>query len=173
MRLYGDALARQIPEGTTAYTARAMYAAAARALTAAAVAVEAWDMTGWAGTLGLDAGAQDQARQYLASTAELVVGYASQIPLEGDLPLTDEQVEDLRISVSQSSIACRTIDELFGSSYLSELADAIIDAAGTVPAKIANTVAKVAGSAIGELWWVIALVVVVAVGLPILLRGGR
>jgi hypothetical protein len=156
MRLYGKALANQIPATVTGHQARTMFGAMTSALQGAYVTLANWDSTGIAQATGLDAGAVAAARQYLDSTNEMLQGYYPQMPESND-PLTALQLQQLRTSASGSSVAAKEIDELFGTSWLSELVDAVIEACGTVSSAIASTVAKVTGSFLGGMWWLIAL----------------
>jgi hypothetical protein len=156
MRLYGKALAKQIPDATTGHQARLMFGLMASALGGAYVTLGNWDSTGLAQATGLDAGAVAAARQYLDSTNGMLTEYYDMMP-ESDEQLTADQLTRLRVAASTSSVAVREIDLLFGSSWLAELVDALIEACGTVSAAIANTVAKAAGSFIGGFWWAIVI----------------
>jgi len=76
------------------------------------------------------------------------------------MPISDEaldgqQLAELRAAVSGTSTAAYLIDDMFSTFWLSQLCDDIIEAIGTVGAKVAATVAKVAGATIGGWWWLI------------------
>jgi hypothetical protein len=165
MRLYGKALANQIPDTTTGHQARLMFGAMTSALQGAYQTLASWDSTGVAQWTGLDAGAVAAARQYLDGTNDMLGKYFPDMPAS-DATLTTQQLAELRTAASGSSVAVKEIDELFGTSWLSELVDAIIEACATVSSAIANTVAKVGGSFLGGIWWVLLLVVAVLVFVP-------
>jgi hypothetical protein len=154
MRLYGKALAKQIPDSVTGHQARTMFGAMTSNLESAYITLANWDSTGIAQSTGLDAGAVAEAKQYLDGTNEMLGKYYPQMPASSD-PVPAEQLAQLRTAVSTCSVAIKTIDDLFGTSWLSELVDSLIEAIGTVTAAVANTVAKVAGSFLGGVWWLI------------------
>jgi hypothetical protein len=171
MRLYGKALANQIPATTTGHQARTMFGAMTEALAHAYDTLGAYDAStpgAAAGALSgifpflgaasaaLDPGEVAAAQSYLDSTNEMLAKYFPRMPASDDV-LTDQQLAELRTSVSTSSAAVQIIDELFGTSWLSQLSDSIVEACGTVTAAIASTVAKVGGSMIGGMWWLLAL----------------
>lgn len=156
MRLYGKALASQVPTSTTGHQARLMYGAMTAALGNAYATLAEYDTGGIAEWSGLDAGAVAAARGYLDSTNEMLGRYYANVP-PSDAVLTAQELAELRASVSTSSVACKTIDDLFSTSWLAELADSVVAAAGTVSATVAGAVAKVAGSFLGGIWWMLAL----------------
>ena len=155
MRLYGRQLANQVPTSTTGNQARLMFGLMTSALGNAYATLAEYDGTGFARWSGLDAGAVDAARGYLDGTNEMLARYYADMPTSDDV-LSEHQLTELRASVSGASVACKEIDDLFSTSWLAELADALIEACGTVSAAIAGTVAKVAGSFLGGAWWLIA-----------------
>jgi hypothetical protein len=165
MRLYGRALADQIPTTTTGHQAREMFGQMTEALAGAYSTLEAYGDTGVLGAIApgasfvrdvIDGDAIAAARQYLDSTNDMLQRYFPQMP-ESDEILSDLQLQQLRTAVSGTSTAVREIDQLFSTSWLNELSDSIVESAGTVSAQIASTVAKVGGSFVGGLWWLIAL----------------
>jgi len=155
-QLYGKALANQVPGSVSGHQARTMFGAATAALAGAYETLGQYD-SGFAEWSGLDAGSIGAARSYLDSTNAMLAGYFSDMP-ESSEPLSEHQLQELRTAVSSSSVAVKTIDDLFSTSWLSELCDAVIAAAGTVTASIANGVSKVAGSFVGGTWWLWLLV---------------
>lgn len=162
MALVGKALANQIPSTVTGNQARLAFGAMTTSLSSAYGTLADWDSTGIAQATGLDAGAVAAGRQYLDSTNAMLAKYFSDMP-ESDSPLNDQQLLELKTSVSGCSVAVDQIDQLFRTSWLSELCDAIIEACATVTGKVANAVSKVAGSFIAGTWWIWVIVVVVVV----------
>lgn len=156
MALYGKALANQVPRSVTENQARVMYGAMTDSLRNAYGELEQYDTTGIAQASGLDAGAVASARQYLDSTNDMLSKYYAHLT-ESDDQVSDQQYAELQASVSTSSVAVKTIDDLFNTSWGSELSDSIVSAAGTVSAAIANGVSKVAGSFLGGMWYLIVL----------------
>lgn len=155
MALYGKDLAKQVPRSLTQNEARAMYGDMTAALRNAYGQLEQYDTTGIGEATGLDAGSVAAARQYLDSTNEMLSKYYGHLAESEDL-ISDQQHRELQTSVSTSSVAVKTIDDLFNTSWGSELSDSIVTAAGTVSATIASGVSKVAGSFLGGMWWLIA-----------------
>jgi hypothetical protein len=156
VRLYGKALARQIPDNVTGHQARRMFGLMTSALGNAYATLASYDGLGIASATGLDAGAVEAARQYLDTANGILQDYFPHMP-ESDELLTAQQLAELRASASTSSVAAKEVDELFLTSWLDELVDSLIEAIGTVGAKVGAAVAKVAGSFIGGWWWAIAL----------------
>ena len=166
MALYGKQLAKQISDSTTGNQARRMFGAMADALANAYATLDSykWDsalqamvVPGGAAIYGLTPDAVTPAREYLDSTNAMIEGYYGNM-FEDDAELTSALLDQLRTSVSVSSTAVKTVDDLYGTSMLSDLCDSIVDAAGTVVAKVANGVSKLAGSFIGGTWWIWALI---------------
>lgn len=157
MALYGKQLAKQVPDTVSGNQARVMFGAMTRSLANAYSTLANYDSLGIAQFTGLDAGSVEAARHYLDTTNAMIGGYYGNM-FEDDAALTDLLLQQLRASVSASSVAVKTIDDLFGTPWLSELCDAIVEAAKTVSATIANNVSKVAGSFIGGTWWLWLLV---------------
>lgn len=153
MALMGKQLARQLSRETTGHQARTMFGAMTAALSGAYSTLASYDTAGIAEWSGLDAGSIEAARAYLDSTNTMLSGYFSQMP-ESSGRLTDHQFQMLTTSVSGSSVAVATIDDLFGTGWLEELCTQIVAAVGTVSSSIANGVSKVAGSFLGGTWWV-------------------
>jgi hypothetical protein len=142
-----------------------MFGAMAKAISDAYATLAAyhWDsglqamvIPGGALIYGLTPDTVTPAKEYLDSTNTMIQGYYANT-YEDDATLTPALLDQLRASVSVTSVAVKTIDDLYGTSWLSELCDSIVAAAGTVAAAVANTVGKIAGSFIGEFWWEIAL----------------
>jgi hypothetical protein len=154
--LVGKALAKQIPDNATGNQARLMFGLLTRSLASAYGTLAEYDSSGIAQATGLDAGSVRAAREYLDSTNSMLGDYFPDMPTS-DQVLTAQQLAELRTAVSGASVAAQQIDQLFGTSWLEELADAIIEAAGTISAKVAAATAKVLGSTIGALWWLIVL----------------
>ena len=153
MNLTGKQLAAQVPDSTTGNQARTMFGDMAAAAQGAYATLASYDAGDFA---GLDFGSVQAAREYLDSTETMIQGYYSQMPAD-DNPLAALQLQQLKTSVSGCSVAVQTIDDLFSTSWAADLADSIVTAAGTVSSAIANTVAKVAGSFLGGMWWLIAI----------------
>lgn len=166
MALYGKALANQVPASTTGNQARIMFGAMTAALSSAYGTLANYDSTGIAQATGLDAGSVDAARSYLDSCNQILSQYFPSMPIS-DIQLDSHQLAQLKTAVSTSSVAVKTIDDLFGTPWLQELCDAIVEAAATVTATIANTVSKVGGSFVGGTWWIWLLL---AVGLVLVTR---
>jgi hypothetical protein len=166
MNLVGKQLAAQIPDATTGNQARTMFGAMATALSNAYATLDSYQhdsrvqatigtalFTPVALVYGATPDAIGPAREYLDSTNDMIQGYYGNT-FEDDAQLTPDLLEQLRTSVSGTSVAVQTIDDLFGTSWASELGDSVVSACGTVSAAIANTVAKMAGSFIGGMWWI-------------------
>jgi hypothetical protein len=157
MALYGKALANQIPSSVTGNQARLGFGAMTSALQGAYQTLASYDLGGIGEWSGLDAGSVAAARQYLDSTNEMLQGYFADMPIS-DAPLSEHQLQEFKTSASTSSVAVKTIDDLFSTSWLGDLCDALIAAIGTVTSAVANAVSKVAGSFIGGTWWIWILV---------------
>lgn len=162
MELYGKALANQIPDSTSGNQGQAMFGAMATAIAGAYSTLSSyqWDsvkqamvIPGGAIIYGLTPDTVGPAKNYLDSVNAAIQGYYANT-FADDAQLTPDLLTQLRASASMTSVAVKTIDELYSTSWASELADSIVDAAGTVTAKIASAVAHVAGSFIGGTWWI-------------------
>lgn len=158
-QLYGKALANQIPDGTNGNQARMAIGAMTNVLAEAYAKLAEYDGTGFASWSGLDAGSVQAARQYLDGANDALQKYFPQMPVSDD-KLSAELVTKLRVAVSVSSTAAQYIDENFSTSFLAEMADAVIEACANVAGKVANAVSKVAGSFVGGTWWIWALLAV-------------
>lgn len=152
-QLYGKALANQIPDSTTGHQAREAFGAMTSTLHAAYTKLQEYDPTGLGQWTGIDAGSGQAARNYLDSANAALAKYYDQMPAS-DAPLSSELLTKFRAAVSISSTAAQYIDENFSTSFLGELADAVIEACATVVGRVANGVSKVAGSFIGGTWWI-------------------
>lgn len=142
--LSGKALANTIPDTTTGYQARAMFGIMTQKLAGAYDTLRAYDPTGLAKATKIDAGSIDAARQYLDSTNTMLAKYYAQMPNSGD-KLTADQLKKLKVAVSTSSVAVKTVDDLFGTSFWRELGGEIVEAAKTVAAKVNATIGFSAG----------------------------
>lgn len=169
MPLYGKQLAKQVPDSTTGHQARTMYGSMTAVLAEAYATLAEYDSTGLAQATGLDAGSVETARNYLDDCNGFLQKHYPQMPAT-DAVLTDQQLAWLRADVSTSSTACQQIDQLFATSFLSELSDSICEAAGTVGAAVANTVSKAASfsgsflsSFLGGMWWLVLGAIAVGV----------
>jgi hypothetical protein len=165
MQLCGKDLARQVPKEISGHDARRMYGALTASLHQAYAVLDAWNEgRALVGVVvhvaAIDAGAVQAARGYLDTTNDMLGAYYGHV-IPTDEAIPEQQLVELRASVSTSSVAVRTIDDLFGTSYLAELVAEIVDACGTVSAKAAAAAAKVLGSTLGALWWVVVPAVAV------------
>ena len=171
-QLYGKQLAKQIPSTTSGNQARLMFGAMTKSLNDAYAVLDDYASNGVVSTLlvpeyalakwAITSDSVSAARAYLDSTNNMLQGYYADM-FEDDAQLTDQLLLELQTAVSTSSVAVKTIDDLFTSSFLAELCDAIIEACGTVTAAVANAVSKVAGSFIGGTWWIWLVVAAVLV----------
>ena len=169
MNLYGRELANTIPRGITGYQARAMFGTLTRWLANAYQTLAEYKSTGGIAAIFPAAAlakfaftkeATDAATRYLDSTNAMLQKYYPQMP-ESNAQLADLQFAQLQTSVISTSIAVREIDQMFGTPWSTELANDIVEAAGTVSAWIASKTAKVVGNVLGGIlgkaWWVILL----------------
>lgn len=136
--LYGKALANTIPATTTGYQARSMFGKMTKQLGNAYATLANYDPSGIAQKSGIDAGSVKAARQYLDSTNDMLGKYYAQMP-ESNEPLTADQLQKLKTSVSGASVAVKTVDDLFGTPFWRELAGDITEAAKTVTKAIASS----------------------------------
>lgn len=137
--LVGKKLAVTIPATTTGYQARALFGKMAGLVSSAYVTLQRYDAGGLAQKSGIDAGSVKAARDYLDNTNATLKKYYAFMP-ESSAQLTAKQLEQLRLSVSTSSVAVDYIDKNFGTSFLSELATSIKDAGKEIIKKAADTV---------------------------------
>jgi len=142
--LSGKALANTISTTTTGYQARNMFGLMTTRLSNAYGTLKNYDSWRIAEKTGIDAGSVKAARQYLDSTNSMLSKYYAQMP-ESSAVLTSDQLTKLKTAVSTSSVAIKTIDELFGTSFWKELGVEIVAAAKTVSKKIGETIAFPAG----------------------------
>jgi hypothetical protein len=167
--LRGKALAEVIPRRVTGYQARSMFGDLTRSLGNAYQTLAEYQSTGAIGVIvpalaavkfALTRDAINAAKQYLDSTNDMLKKYYAQMP-ESNATLTDLQFQQLQASVYGTSIAVSEIDQLFTTPWSAELADDIINAAGTVSAWIAGktsqVVGDVLGSILGKTWWILLL----------------
>ncbi len=133
--LSGKALANTIPATTTGYQARNMFGLMTQKLAGAYTTLRNYDPTGIAKATKIDAGSIDAAREYLDSTNTMLAKYYAQMP-ESNNALTSDQLNKLKVAVSTSSVAVKTVDDLFGTSFWKELGTEIAAAAKTVVGKI-------------------------------------
>jgi hypothetical protein len=137
--LVGKKLAATIPATTTGYQARALFGKMTGLVSNAYVTLSRYDASGLAQGTKLDAGSVKAARDYLNNTNATLKKYYAFMP-ESSAQLTAKQLEQLRLSVSTSSVAVDYIDKNFGTSFLSELATSIKDAGVAIVKKAADTV---------------------------------
>lgn len=142
--LSGKALANTIPATTTGYQARSMFGVMSQKLSGAYDTLKAYDPTGIAKATRIDAGSIDAARQYLDSTNTMLAKYYKQMPESFEV-LTADQLKKLKVAVSTSSVAVKTVDDLFGTSFWKELGTEIAAAAKTVIKKINEGIGFSAG----------------------------
>ena len=166
MTLYGKALAKQVPAATTGNQARAMFGLMTASLANAYGTLSSYGPSTTTEVLApalalayqaIDADSVKAAQDYLDSTNAMLAGYYADMP-ESDDVLTAQQLQELKTAVSTSSVACKTVDDLFSTGWLEELSAAIVEAIGTVAAQVAKAVSTVAGSFIGGTWWIWILV---------------
>jgi hypothetical protein len=150
--LSGKALANTIPATVTGYQARSMFGIMTQKLQGAYATLKAYDPTGLAKASRIDAGSIDAARQYLDSTNSMLGKYYAQMPNTGD-KLTADQLKKLKVAVSTSSVAVKTVDDLFGTGFWRELGGEIVEAAKTVAKAVNNAVGfsfgMIAAAAVG------------------------
>ena len=137
--LTGKALANTIPDTTTGYQARSMFGNMTKALSNAYVTLQNYDPSGFAAATKLDAGSIKAARDYLDSTNKTLAKYYPKMP-ESNNALTAEQLKQLKLCVSTASTAAKTVDDMFSTSWFSELATEIQGAAKGIIHKAADTV---------------------------------
>jgi hypothetical protein len=137
--LYGKALSKTIADTTTGYQARALFGKMTTALGKAYATLKNYDPSGIAQATKIDAGSVKAAREYLDSTNVMLGKYYKQMP-ESNNRLTADQLNKLRVAVSTSSVAVKTVDDLFGTSWGSELFGEITTAAKQIVSKAGDVV---------------------------------
>lgn len=142
--LYGKALAKTIPAETTGYGARKMFGEMTQALANAYATLKNYDPNAIAQKSGIDAGSVKAARDYLDSTNTMLAKYYKQMP-ESSAKLTADQLNKLRTAVSTSSVAVKTVNDLFGTSWSMELTKEIAKAAVEVPKQVLHGAAEAVG----------------------------
>jgi hypothetical protein len=193
--LIGKQLGKQVSASTTGEQARQIFALLAASLSSASQTLDAHNAPGAIGTGiasaslfgGLftsidelftgasDGGSVQAAQDYLNSTASLLSTYLADMPDTG--PLSEHQLEELRVAVSTTSVCVYQIDSLFSTGWAQELSDSIVETVNAIPAFVASTVAGAVGivgrglgSFIGGTWWIWCLAVV---GLVLYVRHKR
>jgi hypothetical protein len=146
--LYGKALSKTIPSTTTGYQARTMFGIMTKKLSGAYTTLNNYDPTGLAKATKIDAGSIDAARKYLDDTNTMLAKYYAQMPETNEV-LTSEQLTKLKTAVSTSSVAVKTVDDLFGTSFWKELGTELAKAAVTVTKTVAKTVEQAVGFSFG------------------------
>lgn len=142
--LYGKALAATIPAETTGYGARKMFGEMAQALKNAYGTLQTYDPNAVAQRSGLDAGSVKAAREYLDSTNDMLAKYYKQMP-ESSAKLTADQLNKLKVAASTSSVAVKTVNDLFGTTWAMELTKEIAKAAVEVPKTVLHGAAEAVG----------------------------
>jgi soluble lytic murein transglycosylase-like protein len=142
--LVGKALSKTISATTTGYQARAMFGLMTGQLSNAYGTLRGYDPTGLAKATRIDAGSIDAARKYLDSTNAMLSKYYAQMPESGAV-LTSDQLTKLKTAVSTSSVAVKTVDDLFGTSFWKEFGAEIAQAAKTVASKVNTGIGFSAG----------------------------
>jgi hypothetical protein len=142
--LSGKALANTIPAETTGYGARKMFGEMTQALANAYSTLQNYDPNKIAQRSGIDAGSVKAARDYLDSTNTMLAKYYKQMPESSD-KLTADQLKKLKVAVSTSSTAVKTVNDLFGTSWTMELSKEIAKAAVDVPKQIVHGAAEAVG----------------------------
>ncbi|MDD5551333.1 MAG: hypothetical protein PHS34_08740 [Candidatus Omnitrophica bacterium] len=142
--LYGKALANTIPAETTGYGARKMFGEMTQALANAYSTLQSYDPNRIAERSGIDAGSVKAARDYLDSTNAMLAKYYKQMP-ESSNKLTADQLNKLKVAASTSSVAVKTVNDLFGTSWAMELTKEIGKAAVEVPKQVLHGAAEAVG----------------------------
>jgi hypothetical protein len=142
--LVGKELSKTISAKTTGYQARNMFGLMTRQLSNAYGTLRSYDPTGLAKATRIDAGSIDAARKYLDSTNAMLSKYYAQMP-ESAAVLTSDQLAKLKTAVSTSSVAVKTVDDLFGTSFWKEFGAEIVQAAKTVASKVSTGIGFSAG----------------------------
>lgn len=142
--LYGKALSKTIPATTTGFQARSMFGRMTSELSRSYKTLANYDPTGLAKASKIDAGSIDAARQYLDSTNSMLTKYYPHMP-ESNEALSTQQLKELQTAVSTTSVAIKTIDDLFGTSFWKEFGAEIVQAAKTVAKTVNQAVGFSAG----------------------------
>lgn len=137
--LTGKALANTVTANTTGNQARAMFGQMTKALSNAYATLKNYDSGSVAERSGIDAGSVKAARQYLDSTNAMLGKYYPNMPATND-KLTATQLSQLKLCVSSASTAAKTIDDLFSTSWASELTAEIVNAAKGIISKTRDVV---------------------------------
>jgi len=137
--LTGKALANTVTANTTGNQARAMFGQMTKALSNAYATLKNYDSSSVAERSGIDAGSVKAARQYLDSTNAMLGKYYPNMPATND-KLTATQLSQLKLCVSSASTAAKTIDDLFSTSWASELTAEIANAAKGIISKAGDIV---------------------------------
>jgi hypothetical protein len=145
--LYGKALSAQVSPTTTGNQARNMFGKMTASLGNAYATLKNYDPKGIAQKSGIDAGSVKAAKDYLDNTNAMLAKYYKQMPAT-DQVLTADQLNKLKVAVSTSSVAVKTVDDMFGTSWGSELFGEITKAGKMIIAKVADTVGLSKTSAI-------------------------
>lgn len=141
---YGKALSAKVPTTTTGYQARAMFGQMTTWLARAYGTLKAYDPSGIAAASRIDAGSIKAAREYLDSTNTMLAKYYAQMPAS-DAVLTADQLNKLKVAVSTSSVAVKTVDDLFGTTFWKELGTEIVQAGKDIVKKINTGIGFSAG----------------------------
>lgn len=163
MALYGQALANTISAATTGNQARLMFGALTAALHDAYGKLDEYDSFGIARFTGIDAGSVKAARGYLDSTNSLLGQYYPQMSVS-DTALPAQQLARLRLSVSSASTAVKTVDDLFSTSFLSELTGSIYQAAKSLATGAGSGLSDLLGAFLKQTWWIFLGAGVVLIG---------
>jgi len=163
MPLYGKELANTIPATITGNQARSLFGNLTVSLHNAYNTLASYDSTGTARVTGLDAGSVKAARDYLDSTNDMLGKYYPQMPANNS-PLPATQLAQLRTAVSTTSVAVKTIDDLFNTSWLSEIAISIVQAVPQVISKVSEGTSSVLWAFFKNTWWIFVGAAVVVGG---------
>ena len=137
--LTGKALANTVTANTTGNQARAMFGQMTKALSNAYATLKNYDSSSVAERSGIDAGSVKAARQYLDSTNTMLGKYYPNFAANND-KISSTQLTQLRLCVSSASTAAKTIDDLFSTSWASELTSEIANAAKGIISKAGDIV---------------------------------
>lgn len=159
--LVGKKLAATIPDTTTGYQARAMFGEMTKTVKNAYATLANYDPSGIAQATRLDAGSIAQAKKYLDGINSMLGKWYPLYP-ESHNKLTPDQLKKLKAAVSTTSVAVKTVDDMFSTSWGSELFSSIKQAAQG----IIHTAADVVG--LDKTSAAIAIAGVVGVGFLVL-----
>lgn len=141
---YGKALSAKVPSNTTGYQARVMFGQMTGWLSKAYATLTNYDPSGIAAATRIDAGSIKAAREYLDSTNTMLAKYYKQMPESNDV-LTADQLNKLKVAVSTSSVAVKTVDDMFGTSFWKELGTEIVQAGKEIVSKVNTGIGFSAG----------------------------